>query len=473
LVVRYITDLLKMYLDNDAEKSIKDQRVVPLAREMVKVFKKFNLHLADKNDYVQVAVDSFLKKPLHSIDDFSKKLKGNAGELHKSSKVLSAMETLQDAESFFQNMKTVTYYQDPRFPIAIVLMKIIDVAKFSADDGEGGIGLEETKRRVKKLKYLSVLFAKTKHIPDAHKKQLCDMIDGLIVGGRCRYPKSTKDDTLSKFVSRKLARTVIQDVRQFFVNYITAIQNSSKANDFDDEAVRKLQEVVNRYFVSVGFDYLNRKEMKKQMYTTEDGKDLRKDMEEIGGSGFKGGVFRGVSKMKGAIRGSRKPGGVENRKDIEKGWISNTHEVGQVVQRLSGIQQQLKKDEVMKDIKSRLNLSNKYQINTLMKHLGNTRYSFDQLVRGNRASPEKIADNFINMFDKNKRKKSAFLIDSMFSYSPGSKPEHLSIDRSTDKLKELMGEKHYEEASKPRALTDRSRSRSVDGVAQLKYVTSS
>jgi hypothetical protein len=164
--------------------------------------------------------------------------------------------------------------------------------------------------------------------------------------------------------------------------------------------------------------------------------------------------------MKGAIRGRKKTKDIKMIKDIERGWVDSTHEVGQVVKRLSGIQQQLKKDAVMNDIKSRLNLSNKYQVSNLMKHLGNTRYTFDQLVRGNRASPEKIAENFVNMFDEKNRKRSAFLSQSMFSYSPGSKkPDHLSIERSTHKLRELLGPKQYEEANKLKKITNRSQSK--------------
>lgn len=449
MVVKYINDLLQLYLRSDAEKSIQDKRVVPLAREMVKVFKKFNLHLADDNDYVQVAVDSFLKMNLDAtgVDAYKSK------ELYKVSSELSSFSTLKEAISFFRRTTNVPFHTDPKFPIAIVLMKIIDVAKFSDDD----IDLEETNRRVEKLEYLTVLFAKTKHIPDDQKKQLCDMIDGLIVGGRCRYPKSTKNDSLSKFVSRKLARTVIQNVRQFFVNYIRAILRQDSS--FDDEAVRKLQEVVNNYFESVDFDYLNRKEMKNKMYTTKEGIDLRTDIQEIGGTVFKGGVFRGKKIFKAAIRGRKKTKDIKMIKDLERGWVDRTHEVGKVVKRLSGIQQELKKDKVMNRIKEELALSNNYQVSNLMKHLGNTRYTFDQLVRGNRASPEKIAENFVNMFDRNKRKRSAFLSRSMFSYSPDSNPDHLSIEKSTSKLIELLGPEQYEEANKLREITSRPQSR--------------
>ena len=443
MVVQEIIRLLLVYLNFKAgnEHLIKDQRVVPLAREIVKVFKKFNLHLADENDYVQVAVDSFLEKNLddNGVDAYKSK------ELYKVSETLSRFSSLDQVRNFFEG-PDVAFYEDPKFPLAIVLMKIIDVAKFSAEDDKG-IGLKETLRRVKKLKYLSVLFAKTKHIHDKEKKFLCDMIDGLMVGGRCKYPKASTENTVTRFVSRKLARAVIQHVTTFFVKYIKNVRTGSEDSGFDDRAVQKLQEVVNTYFNRVNFDYMNRKDMKTEMFKVKKGgvvKNLEDDLKDLNpkfASKMRGGVFRGqqTSVMKGAMKK-----GNETRilSKLEKGWETEKHKKGQVVQRLSAIQQELKKDKVIEEIGKTLEFSNKYQFDHIMKQLGNTGYTFNHLIRGNRASPSKIADNFVKMFGEN-RKNSSFLSDTTLSYNPKETADHLDLEKSKTKIMDMLGDDEF------------------------------
>lgn len=475
MVVEHVINLLGNYqlavMDDTSESEIEDKRVVPLAREIVKVFKKLNLHLADEDDYVQVAVDSFVKKPLKGIDgkwydtlgDKAKALHGSCMELQKitASIINSTNEYsgLEQLTSFFmgdEDLGSVSFVSNSKFPIAIVMKKMIDVAQISYPDDESGtLDIKETKRNLMKLKYLSTMFAKTKHMNDDDKSQICDMIDGLFVGGRCSYPKKSKDDTISRFVSRKLARTVIKSVREFFIAYVKGLKITGKDAEgvnFDVHAVRKLSNVLDSYFESVGFNYLNENDIKDALLK----KDFKVKIERINPTAFQGGIFRGPKKAQrkliGAVKAkSRKKKADIPYSDIQKGWVSKKHEVGKVVQQLSEIQKKLKKDLVYDQIANKLfgdGKRNTYQVKNLFKYLGNTRYSFNQLVSGNRASPSKIADHINKMFsdDARQRQSSAFLSDSMFSYNHTNESnteddEHLSIDRSRSKLSKMYGSK--------------------------------